>query len=748
MTHGVDMRRGSSELSARWSGSDAAMPFQRVSAISCAVLAVTFVVIAFAVIWSAIRADDLARARQTKVVSSSLSAATQKIAHDQLSVVVWDDAVQNLKHSFDPQWVSKNLGRWMNDYFKHDRTYLLNARDEIVYADVDNEEYTAGEAWISPSVAKLVKMLRRKIADGALDAYERDAAELPVASDKMFEGERPSIVSVAPIIGESDAYAQTRGSEFLMVSVRYLDGSFVTDLAEQYQLRDAHFETDVAHREELGFPVKTDGGETLGYFHWQPELPGKSIVKGFMPGFVIGIGLVGIATLLLLFKLRAAGDQLAESETQAKRLTYHDRLTALPNRTFLDQHLQSLLTSASRGDENVVLISLDVDRFKLVNDTLGYAAGDELILQLSQRLLSVMPPQSFVARIGSDEFAVVLPQFSDGDVETLCGSILTVVAGPMVLNGSPVVVGVSMGVAIAAQSDRDHHELARKADIALNDAQASGRNQFKIFTESMSDALQKRRSLEVDLREAMENGRELEVVYQPIYSASGVAVDGFEALLRWYHPRLGSVSPLTFICIAEECGLIHQLGKWVLRQACTAAAEWNDKTIAVNVSPRQLAEPDFVASVVDILKQAAIDPRRLEIEITESTLLDATGHTDRTLQALRQIGVKIALDDFGTGYSSLSYIMRHTVDRVKIDRSFVQQIGQSTRANAVILAIVGMARGSGISVTAEGVETSAQQELLRLAGADHLQGFLLSKPISRSDATALLSGTSSAVAAA
>jgi predicted signal transduction protein with EAL and GGDEF domain len=339
--------------------------------------------------------------------------------------------------------------------------------------------------------------------------------------------------------------------------------------------------------------------------------------------------------------------------------------------------------------------------------------------------------------MGGDEFALIKCSTTKEQAESLGHLIAASVARPFDINGIKVAVGISIGVAMAPQAATDRGELARKADIALYRAKKSTTERFQFFTEEMGDTIQARRALEMELREALDTGRGLKVAYQPIYAADGLRPTGAEALARWEHPRLGSLSPTIFVALAEECGLIDRLGEWVLRKACDAAKSWAPITIAVNVSTVQCQRPDFAERVFGILHESGLSPDRLEVEITESVLLDGSGASARTLKALRDGGVKIALDDFGAGYSSLSYLIKLEVDRIKIDRSFIQHL-DSEQSRSIVQAIVTMAKAVNVAVTAEGVETHAQLVFLAEMKCDHLQGFLLSKPLSALQLTDVL----------
>jgi len=366
-----------------------------------------------------------------------------------------------------------------------------------------------------------------------------------------------------------------------------------------------------------------------------------------------------------------------------------------------------------------------------------------LIRELAGRLTGLVRSSDCVARLGGDEFAILLCGVaSTGDVSGLCERILKSVAHPFELLGNAAFVGVSIGVAIAPESGVDRAEVMRKADIALYRAKFEGRNRFRIFSEEMDHFVQRRQRIEAELREAIDAGNQLKVVFQPIYANGTGTLNSVEALLRWNHPKHGLVPPGIFIPIAEESGLIHAIGDWVLRQSCLAAKRWPVQHIAVNVSPIQFRSPLFAEKVLDTLRETGLDPSRLELEVTESVLLDSAETAMDTFNTLRGAGVRIALDDFGTGYSSLTYLQKFPVDRIKIDRSFVHNLDANTASHAIVQAIVDLARAMHVRVTAEGVETTAQRDALQRIGCDDLQGFLLSVPLDPEDIDVLFGMTS------
>lgn len=707
-------------------------PLRTLAGMSMLTVFFTAVLVIGVVLWSAARSDQVTRDRQFQTVSDAITLGLQKIPFDQESVAYWDDAVLNVRKAFDVKWVDVNLGVWMYDYFKHDRVYILNAQDRVLYAMADGKQVALTTDRPNNLVGALATEVRGKIEAGSSEKREGGKVNIPRTEDLGFIEGRPAAVSVMPLMPHSKEVSQERGSESLIVSVRFLDRSFLSDMADAYLLEGVRFSrTNDLSDEEQAYPLKSKSGAVIGNVVWMPKLPGARILSEVLPVLAAGLFVIGIAVSLLVRSLRRTYTELMTSEAQARHLASHDTLTGLPNRAFFNDRLEEALIEVKGGREQIALMFLDLDRFKQVNDTLGHAAGDALIRELAAHLSATLRPGDALARMGGDEFAIVMRNIQDRrEIDALCMDIVAAVSKPFEVLGGQAMVGISIGVAIAPDVGVDRSELARKADIALYQAKKNGRRRYQFFTEEMGESAQKRRTLEAELRRAIENENELEVVYQPLYSAERLGISGVEALVRWHHPRLGSVSPVVFVALAEECGLIDKLGDWVLRQACKAASAWSVETVAVNISSVQLRQPDFAERVLHILSETGMAPSRLEIEITESTLLDGSESSARALKILRAAGIRVALDDFGTGNSSLSYLMKLEVDRVKIDRSFVRHLGESSQSYSIVQAIVTMAHAVGLPVTAEGVETRDQQEFLMRIGCNHLQGYLLSPPLS------------------
>jgi diguanylate cyclase (GGDEF)-like protein len=429
---------------------------------------------------------------------------------------------------------------------------------------------------------------------------------------------------------------------------------------------------------------------------------------------------------------------IVEREQRITHLAFNDLLTSLPNRANFNQHLDHQLRLVERRGGHVALLCMDLDNFKAINDTLGHPTGDELLRRVAARLGEEMG-DIFVARLGGDEFVMVKSYGAEaGAIDELARRALAAVDGPIHIGEHMLESKASIGIAIAPADGINGNTLLRSAELALYKAKEAGRATYRFFEESMNALAQSRRAIEVDLRNALGNG-ELELHYQPLFHLAADRVGGFEALLRWNHPTRGLVSPAEFIPIAEETGLIVQIGTWVIQEACRQAAQWPDHVrVAVNVSSIQFQRPGLSHVVLQALQNSGLQANRLEIEITESIFLERSDSTLQLLHTLRGLGVRIALDDFGTGYSSLSYLQSFPFDKIKIDRSFVIALQSRPGAAAIVKAIIDLANALGMETTAEGVEEQAELAILRRQGATSIQGFLFSRPLPLADATRLL----------
>ncbi|MEO6225672.1 MAG: EAL domain-containing protein [Sphingomicrobium sp.] len=429
--------------------------------------------------------------------------------------------------------------------------------------------------------------------------------------------------------------------------------------------------------------------------------------------------------------------KIAEREQRITQLAFNDVLTNLPNRSMFQQQLEHMLRVSAGDGSRFALHCLDLDQFKAINDTLGHPAGDTLLVEAARRVQAAARGH-FVARLGGDEFVVLQSVGQDRDaIDRLARTILEAMSQPARVEGHELVPSTSIGIAIAPDDGSDSGNLLRNADLALYRAKESGRGTYAFFEESLNQRAQQRRQIETDLRIAIEQ-QQFELLYQPLFDLEENRICSFEALIRWNHPTLGQISPADFIPVAEETGLIVPIGSWVIREACAEAAGWpEDVRVAVNVSPVQFHRDSLNETILHALAETGLAPTRFEVEITESVFLDGGEATLRLLHSLRSLGVRIALDDFGTGYSSLSYLQSFPFDKLKIDRTFIQNLLTRKGASAIVRAITELAHALNIETTAEGVEETAQLMELRAHGCSSVQGFLFAEPMTADDVARL-----------
>jgi diguanylate cyclase (GGDEF)-like protein len=430
-----------------------------------------------------------------------------------------------------------------------------------------------------------------------------------------------------------------------------------------------------------------------------------------------------------------------QAEARIAFMARHDALTKLPNRVLLAERIDHAMAELVRGSGFAVLC-LDLDHFKGVNDTLGHPVGDVLLKAVAERLRQCVADDDTVARLGGDEFAIIRVGVQrPEEVNELADKLVDALAAPYELDGNQIIVSTSIGIALAPDDGTSPDQLLKNADMAMYRAKADGRGTHRFFEPEMDARLQARRALELDLRRAIAQG-ELELHYQPLINIKSETITGFEALLRWNHSERGVVSPAEFIPLAEETGLIVPLGEWVLRTACREASTWPEQIkIAVNLSAMQFKNRRLVEVIMNALATANLSPHRLELEITESVLLQDDDATLAMLHQMRGLGVRISMDDFGTGYSSLSYLRKFPFDKIKIDQSFIRDLSKGDDSIAIVRAVASLAASLNISTVAEGVETADQLEIARAEGCTEVQGYFFSRPVPALRARELLAQT-------
>ncbi|HQZ12648.1 MAG TPA: bifunctional diguanylate cyclase/phosphodiesterase [Devosia sp.] len=680
-------------------------------------------------VWSTRGIDGRAMQRETTLVARAIDRQIDEVAQIQQSVVVWDDAFTNAALDFNSDWLDANLGVWLYDYYGLDGVAILSARNEPIYTTFRGSAPApslVADNW--SAIAPIVNELRGRTANTGRRAGP--GSIYPFARDLALIGGKPAVVSVMPILPEAPALMPQPGSEFLHVVVDQLDEAFAARLERDYGIAGA-FVTDVEPgSDQHAIPLSNRDGKLLAFLAWTPARPGIELLQQTGPALAIAFLIAGVVVVLLVQRLWQSSSLLEAERLSARHDAAHDALTGLANRAQFDAEL-ALHLGAREGKPPIALLLLDLDRFKQVNDTLGHTVGDDVIRAVSQRLRELVGPDDILGRVGGDEFAIIHPcRSGPADALALAGTIVEAMTKPFDTSASEAFVGASIGVAVSSGTNAGPRELNREADIALYEAKAQGRGRAVLYEPAMSARLQDRNIVEAELREALKRPGQFSVAYHPLYDSHTGEIAGAEALARWSHQRLGQISPARFIPIAEGAGLIEPLGEFVLRQACTFGARWPGRRMAVNISPAQLRNPRFPERVFDLLVETAMRPSDLELDITEGILLEHDEPVHAALATLRNAGIRIALDDFGTGYSSLSYLKLYPVDCIKIDRSFVAQIGTGGPSNAIVEAMLTLARALNLDVTAEGVETHEQANVLRAMGCNMMQGFLLAPPAS------------------
>lgn len=673
-----------------------------------------------------------ARHQQQRMIEASFSQSLSEHLRQLHSLSRWAPLQQHLAAGHSDTWLDENIGEWLYEMFGHQLIMVLGPQNAIVRV------WREGQPVADPDRNPLIaEVMHHPLVSNPGRQDNADYARVT---------QRAAALAVGAVRQESDPLPG-----FRLVSLNFLDDGYLASLAERNQLQGLHFsdgspQPDASAR----YLLIAQAGDPVGYLNWIPARPGADMLRTIGPS--TGLAVLAI-TLLCLYMVRRLWHssvnlsqsmlRLGASEAQAQHLAFHDVLTGLPNRALVEDRLTQALALATRHDQRVALLLIDLDRFKTINDTHGHHAGDELIIAVAQRLSCLVRASDTVGRLGGDEFIVVMQEVENiGQVQSLAQRIIDELGRPFTLFGSDVWSGASIGLALAPKDGVDRMELMRKADIALYDAKNGGRGKYRQFERAMDESVRTRQTIAADLRIALQQHQGLAVWYQPLMDISGQQMVGVEALLRWHHPTRGPIAPGEFIAIAEETGLIIPLGEWVLAEACATQQRFPELLVAVNVSPVQFRSTGFIERVMTIVSEQGGNPARLELEITEGVLIENEREARAIIVALREAGFRIALDDFGTGYSSLNYLSTFPVDKIKIDRSFTQSLGVAENSMAIVESVVKLGHAMGLMVTAEGVETPDQMSALANAGCNQLQGYLFSQAVPADRLAALIQSSS------
>ncbi len=678
--------------------------------------------------------------RELTLARGGIAALETKMRQDLSAFAHWDEAVAHTIDDVDTPWLHRNFGQRLYENQGYDRAYIVKSNGEPIYAALDGvlvvaELYERVRPQLDPIVREVQNIYAQR---AAIETWGgAGTARLAPVTRSTYRriDDRPALVGASTVLPSLDATLIGDRSPTIAVAVSFLDGRFMQSFADDLSIERVELQGTAPQPPQAGLEIPFSAGEQAAWLAWTPRKPGAAMLDQLMQG-IVGIAvLIMVAAFMVLSHVRRANRQLSDSERRAVELAYRDTLTGLANRVRLRETLEKWLPPTD-AENRVALLFIDLDGFKDINDTLGHAVGDEILAIIGERLERIVGSQALTARFGGDEFALLVPTGKqDGEIADLANRIIENVRKPVQAGEHLLNVGASIGIAIAPQDGRDPDELLRRADIALYGAKGDGRGAWRRFDYAYEEALQKRSSTERELATALAQ-EGLTLQFQPLYSADGDRMVGVEALVRWQHPERGLMPPSEFVPVAEHSGLIVKLDEWVLRRACFDALQWPGVTVAVNFSPSNFRQAGLLDRVTRVLSETGFDPRRLEIEITEGMLLGANGEVLGQLAELRRMGVRIALDDFGTGYSSLGYLRRFPVDKIKIDKSFVQNLGITEDAAAIVECVVRLGRALGLAVTAEGVETREQHRFVRAAGCHQVQGFLFSRPVGAGEISA------------
>ncbi|MDO9415262.1 putative bifunctional diguanylate cyclase/phosphodiesterase [Pararhizobium sp.] len=695
-------------------------------AFACVLLVVTVIVLA-ALTAVAERTNALDDQRSQQTTAGMLNTFKRQMLTTVRDYGVWDDAARAIYGPDPTTWAleSFDLDTASTDIF--DTSFLLAPDDAVILAFRKGAAFKADPlSYLSPAF----RILLDKVHAAGLGPEALQGGFVRTPDGVALVG----LSSIRPASAELTVPLDELRT---LVFIRHLDPEKVRALSENYFIDDLHLASGTTG-DPQGTPIIDPAGTQIATLEWQSRSPGDAVYAQVWPYLLASLGLVGLFLVVLLAGGGATITRLREDERSARLLALRDRLSGLDNRWGLYQNLSALIERAKAGSRDVVLLYLDMDGFKEVNDLYGHHTGDQLIKSVSAGLSCLVPEGAVLARLGGDEFAIALESGPNAiSVTALETMILEFFAEPFTLGERVVVVGGSIGRAESPKGTVDSEELLRRADMAMYRAKADGRGRVVAYHPSMDTEFSERKEMEAALRQAISE-EDLFVVYQPVVDAQSHAIVGVEALVRWACPLKGIVPPDVFIPVAEATGLIDPLGLFVMREALQAARQWPQLPLSLNVSPAQFRNPYFLMRAAAMIEDSGIDPARITMEITEGYVIQNPARARDTIDALKRLGIKIALDDFGAGFSSIGYLRQFGFDRMKIDRSMITALDAFPKAGDMLQATIALASAFEIPVTAEGIETTRQANLLRLYGCDQLQGYLFSRPVPAEQITQLL----------
>lgn len=685
----------------------------------------------------AFHANNLDTQRAEQTASGALATFQQQMGSAISDYSAWDDAAKAVYDDHDRDWMEKNYGVFTGASTLFDTYFLVTPDGQTAMAYKDGVPFEARfGSYLGPSFAELKASLERDIGRGA---YQKTGFV------ETMDG--VAVAGIAAVRSSQGSLTVPADKVVFVIFARHLSAQVINQLAHNYLIDGLRLVSDIPSGKPFA-ALRNSKGDLLGALVWDLRDPGTRSYRQVLPAVGWGIAVIGLVLLGLLAFGIVIVRRLMADEHAARQLSKQDQLSGLLNRSGLYDALEEIEAQAAASRKDAVLIYLDLDRFKDVNDAYGHSVGDQLIRGVTAGLNYLLPKDAAFARIGGDEFAIAMVC---EDTESCCASIEHAVSSffrePLIIAGRVASVGASMGIAVSANGMLGSAELLRRADMAMYRAKATRSGRAVFYNPSLDEDREARMEMANDLRRALD-AEALSVVYQPVYDAHTRIICGVEALVRWNREGHGFVAPDIFIPIAEDNGLIGRLGEFVMRQALLQAKAWPRISVAINVSPLQLHDVTFVSSTAAIIEACQFPAERVILELTEGFFVRNPDLARQSMSQLQRNGFRIALDDFGSGFSSVGYLREYGFDRLKIDRSLINALGKTPKAGDLLRATVALASSFDIPVTAEGIETEAQADYVCECGCDELQGFFFSKPVAAADISALLTKAGWSVSAA
>jgi diguanylate cyclase (GGDEF)-like protein len=680
---------------------------------------VTVVTVAGAIFWMAERQNDQADEATTTMVVGGLQAMERRVQGISNDYSWWEDAYDAYVRG-DADWMWSNVGSSIEDTQIADLMAIISPQDNVDYVWTTSEASVPAAEIVTPEIIAGIHQLT---ADMPVDNLAARAAYITAGDDIYLI----AVSRIAPVSRADEVDAATLP---YFVAGFLLSPERLSNLGESFLIGDLRFVPAGETDPHASFPeIKGINGQSIGNLAWTPPTPGHAVLRSVLLPIVIALTLFCLVALVTALRARRMAIALSDSEKEALTAARTDSMTGLMNRTGFTELVESDEHQLACRGGRLAVIYVDINGFKIVNDSIGHHGGDELVRALANRISRVLPPDAVLARIGGDEFAVALcGEKVQERVLDLARGIGHSIDRPFTISGFEFHVTASVGYALSGDPGIDAAEIIRRADLAMYQAKNAAEREPVAYHNSMETGALEKKRIERGLRRAIEQG-ELKVYYQPVLRASDLTVVGLEALMRWTSPEFGPVSPVVFIPVAEETGLIHDVGRFVVSRACQDLHRWPTLTMAINLSPVQLRDPGFADELRSIVEGHGHNPERFDLELTEGILVNNPTIAQRKLTMLKKFGFRLSLDDFGTGFSSIGYLRQFPFDTLKIDRSFVRDIGAKANAGSLLQSLISLGEALELSVVAEGIENEEQLSLLRLMRCGFVQGFMFAKPV-------------------